>query len=102
MLTIKNIQKLEGCKVAAASMVWKILETKELDYNSENIYSIALRTYPDNIHRIHLYLERNSKDGDYHIHSSESNIKQEVIKVDMASPYNFLRLIKKEIQRALC
>jgi hypothetical protein len=54
MLTIENIHKLEGCKVAAACMVWKVLRIKELDYNSENIYNIVLRTYPDNIHRIHL------------------------------------------------
>ena len=40
MLTIENIQKLKGCKVGANGMVWKILQTKELDYNSENIYTI--------------------------------------------------------------
>ena len=102
MLTIENIQKLKGLKVGANGMVWKILQTKELDYNSENIYSIVLRTYPDNIHRIHLYLERELKDGDYHIHSSKSNIKIVVERQDMVDVYNFLRLIKKEIERAVC
>ena len=102
MLTIQNIQKLKGCKVGANGMVWKILATTEFDYNSENIYSIVLRTYPDNIHRIHLYLDRELKDGDYHIHSSKSNIKRAVIREDMMDVYTFLRLIKKEIERALC
>jgi hypothetical protein len=102
MLTIENIQKLKGLKVGANGMVWKILQTKELDYNSENIYSIVLRTYPDNIHRIHLYLERELKDGDYHIHSSKSDIMRVVERQDMVDVYNFLRLIKKEIERAVC
>lgn len=103
MLTIENIQKLKGCKVAAACMVWKILATKELDYNSENIYSIVLTTYPDNIHRIHLYLDRELKDGDYHIDSSlRKGIKKAVERQDMVDVYNFLRLIKKEIERGLC
>ena len=102
MLTIENIQKLEGCKVAAACMVWKILATKELDYNSENIYSIVLRTYPDNIHRIHLYLDRELKDGQYYLTSSKSDIMRAVERQDMVDVYNFLRLIKKEINRALC
>jgi hypothetical protein len=102
MLTIENIQKLKGLKVGANGMVWKILQTKELDYNSENIYSIVLRTYPDNIHRIHLYLDRELKDGDYHIHSSKSNIKRLVVRQDMVDVYTFLRLIKKEIERAIC
>ena len=102
MLTIENIHKLEGCKVAAACMVWKILATKELDYNSENIYSIVLRTYPDNIHRIHLYLDRELKDGQYHMTSSKSDIMRVVERQDMVDVYNFLRLIKKEIERALC
>ena len=103
MLTIENIQKLKGCKVGANGMVWKILQTKELDYNSENIYSIVLRTYPDNIHRIHLYLDRELKDGGYHIHSSlRKSIKKAVERQDMVDVYNFLRLIKKEIERAIC
>ena len=102
MLTIENIHKLEGCKVAAACMVWKILATKELDYNSENIYSIVLRTYPDNIHRIHLYLDRELKDGQYYLTSSKSDIMRAVERQDMVDVYNFLRLIKKEIERALC
>jgi hypothetical protein len=102
MLTIENIQKLEGCKVAAACMVWKILATKELDYNSENIYSIVLRTYPDNIHRIHLYLDRELKDGQYYLTSSKSDIMRAVERQDMVDVYTFLRLIKKEINRALC
>jgi hypothetical protein len=102
MLTIENIQKLKGLKVGANGMVWKILQTKELDYNSENIYSIVLRTYPDNIHRIHLYLDRELKDGDYHIHSSKSDIMRVVERQDMVDVYNFLRLIKKEIERAVC
>ena len=102
MLTIENIQKLKGLKVGANGMVWKILQTKELDYNSENIYSIVLRTYPDNIHRIHLYLERELKDGDYHIHSSKSDIMRVVERQDMVDVYSFLRLIKKEIERAVC
>ena len=102
MLTIENIQKLEGCKVAAACMVWKIFATKELDYNSENIYSIVLTTYPDNIHRIHLYLDRELKDGQYHLTSSKSDIMRVVERQDMVDVYNFLRLIKKEIERALC
>jgi len=101
MLTIENIQKLKGLKVGANSMVWKILRTNQMDFNSENIYSIVLRTYPDNIHRIHLYLDRELKDGDYHIHSSKSNIKKVVERQDMVDVYNFLRLIKKEIERAV-
>jgi hypothetical protein len=102
MLTIENIHKLEGCKVAAACMVWKVLRIKELDYNSENIYSIVLRTYPDNIHRIHLYLDRELKDGQYYLTSSKSDIMRAVERQDMVDVYNFLRLIKKEINRALC
>ena len=102
MLTIENIQKLEGCKVGANGMVWKILRTKEFDYNSENIYSIVLRTYPDNIHRIHLYLDRELKDGQYYLTSSKSDIMRAVERQDMVDVYNFLRLIKKEIERALC
>ena len=102
MLTIENIQKLKGCKVGANGMVWKILATKELDYNSENIYSIVLRTYPDNIHRIHLYLDRELKDGEYHMTSSKSDIMRVVERQDVVDVYNFLRLIKKEINRALC
>ena len=102
MLTIENIHKLEGCKVAAACMVWKVLRIKELDYNSENIYSIVLTTYPDNIHRIHLYLDRELKDGQYYLTSSKSDIMRIVERQDMVDVYNFLRLIKKEINRALC
>jgi len=102
MLTIENIQKLKGLKVGANGKVWKILRTNQMDFNSENIYSIVLRTYPDNIHRIHLYLDRELKDGDYHIHSSKSNIKIAVERQDMVDVYNFLRLIKKEIERAVC
>ena len=101
MLTIKNIQKLEGCKVAGKGKVWKVMKVND-DYDSSVYYTIVLRTYPDLNYGIHLYLDRDLKDGDYHIHSSEGNLKQEVIKADMASPYNFLRLIKKEIERALC
>jgi hypothetical protein len=102
MLTIENIQKLKGCKVGANGMVWKILATKELDYNSENIYSIVLRTYPDNIHRIHLYLDRELKDGQYYLTSSKSDIMRIVERQDMVDVYSFLRLIKKEIERAIC
>jgi hypothetical protein len=102
MLTIENIHKLEGCKVAAACMVWKVLRIKELDYNSENIYSIVLRTYPDNIHRIHLYLDRELKDGQYYLTSSKSDIMRVVERQDMVDVYTFLRLIKKEIERVLC
>ena len=102
MLTIENIHKLEGCKVAAACMVWKVFRIKELDYNSENIYSIVLRTYPDNIHRIHLYLDRELKDGQYYLTSSKSDIMRVVERQDMVDVYNFLRLIKKEIERAVC
>ena len=101
MLTIKNIQKLEGCKVAGKGVVWKVMKVND-DYDSSVYYTIVVRTYPDLNYGIHLYLDRDLKDGDYHIHSSESNLKQEVIKADMTSPYNFLRLIKKEIERALC
>jgi len=102
MLTIENIQKLKGCKVGANGMVWKILATKELDYNSENIYSIVLRTYPDNIHRIHLYLDRELKDGQYHLTSSKSDIMRIVERQDMVDVYSFLRLIKKELEREIC
>jgi hypothetical protein len=102
MLTIENIQKLKGLKVAANGMVWKILRTKEFDYNSENIYSIVLRTYPDNIHRIHLYLDRELKDGQYYLTSSKSDIMRIVERQDMVDVYSFLRLIKKEIERAVC
>jgi hypothetical protein len=102
MLTIENIHKLEGCKVAAACMVWKVLRIKELDYNSENIYSIVLTTYPDNGHRIHLYLDRELKDGQYYLTSSKSDIMRVVERQDMVDVYTFLRLIKKEIERAVC
>jgi hypothetical protein len=102
MLTIENIHKLEGCKVAAACMVWKILRAKVFDNNSENIYSIVLTTYPDNIHRIHFYLDRELKDGQYYLTSSKSDIMRAVERQDMVDVYNFLRLIKKEINRALC
>jgi hypothetical protein len=102
MLTIKNIQKLEGCKVAGKGVVWKIMKVNENDYKSDKIYTIVLRTYPDLNYTIHLYLDRELKDGDYHIRSSESNIKYVVTKADMVDAYNFLRLIKKEIERALC
>jgi len=40
--------------------------------------------------------------GDYHISSSEGNIKKAVERQDMVDVYTFLRLIKKEIERALC
>lgn len=101
MLTIKNIQKLEGCKVGGNGKVYKIMKVND-DYDSSVYYTIVLRTYPDLNYGIHLYLDRELKDGDYHICSSESNIKYVVTKADMASTYNFLRLIKKEIERALC
>jgi hypothetical protein len=102
MLTIENIHKLEGCKVAAACMVWKILRAKVFDNNSENIYSIVLTTYPDNIHRIHFYLDRELKDGQYYLTSSKSDIMRVVERQDMVDVYNFLRLIKKEIERVVC
>ena len=102
MLTIENIQKLEGCKVGGNDKVYKIMKVNENDYKSDKIYTIVLRTYPDLNYTIHLYLDRELKDGDYHIRSSESNIKYVVTKADMASTYNFLRLIKKEIERVLC
>lgn len=102
MLTIENIQKLEGCKVGGNGKVYKIMKVSENDYKSDKIYTIVLRTYPDLNYTIHLYLDRELKDGDYHIRSSESNIKYVVTKADMTSTYNFLRLIKKEIERALC
>ena len=102
MLTIKNIQKLEGCKVGGNGKVYKIMKVNENDYKSDKIYTIVLRTYPDLNYTIHLYLDRELKDGDYHIRSSESNIKRAVIKEDMMDVYTFLRLIKKEIERALC
>ena len=102
MLTIENIQKLEGCKVGGNGKVYKIMKVNENDYKSDKIYTIVLRTYPDLNYTIHLYLDRELKDGDYHIRSSESNIKRAVIKEDMMDVYTFLRLIKKEIERALC
>ena len=102
MLTILNIQKLEGCKVAGKGVVWKVMKVNENDYKSDKIYTIVLRTYPDLNYGIHLYLDRDLKDGDYHIHSSEDNIKTSVERQDMVDVYNFLRLIKKEIERALC
>ena len=102
MLTIENIQKLEGCKVAGKGVVWKVMKVNENDYKSDKIYTIVLRTYPDLNYTIHLYLDRELKDGDYHIRSSEDNIKTAVERQDMMDVYNFLRLIKKEIERALC
>ena len=102
MLTIQNIQKLEGCKVGGNDKVYKIMKVNENDYKSDKIYTIVLRTYPDLNYTIHLYLDRELKDGDYHIRSSESNIKYVVTKADMVDAYNFLRLIKKEIERVLC
>ena len=101
MLTIKNIQKLEGCKVAGKGVVWKVMKVND-DYDSSVYYTIVVRTYPDLNYGIHLYLDRDLKDGDYHIHSSEDNIKTSVERQDMVDAYNFLRLIKKEIERALC
>ena len=102
MLTIENINKLEGCKVGGNGKVYKIMKVNENDYKSDKIYTIVLRTYPDLNYTIHLYLDRELKDGDYHIRSSESNIKYVVTKADMVDAYNFLRLIKKEIERTLC
>ena len=101
MLTIQNIQKLEGCKVAGKCVVWKVMKVND-DYDSSVYYTIVVRTYPDLNYGIHLYLDRDLKDGDYHIHSSEDNIKTAVDRQDMVDVYNFLRLIKKEIERALC
>jgi hypothetical protein len=103
MLTIENIHKLEGCKVAGKGVVWKIMQVNENDYKSDKIYTIVVRTYPDLNYGIHLYLERELKDGDYHIHSSlRKGIKKVVERQDMVDVYNFLRLIKKEIERGLC
>ena len=101
MLTIKNIQKLEGCKVAGKGVVWKVMKVND-DYYSSVYYTIVVRTYPDLNYGIHFYLDRELKDGDYHIRSSEDNIKTVVEREDMVDVYNFLRLIKKEIERALC
>ena len=101
MLTIQNIQKLEGCKVAGKGVVWKVMKVND-DYDSSVYYTIVVRTYPDLNYGIHLYLDRDLKDGDYHIYCSEDNIKTAVIKEDMMDVYTFLRLIKKEIERALC
>lgn len=101
MLTIKNIQKLEGCKVAGKGVVWKVMKVND-DYDSSVYYTIVVRTYPDLNYGIHLYLDRDLKDGDYHIYCSEDNIKTAVERQDMMDVYNFLRLIKKEIERALC
>ena len=100
MLTIKNIQKLEGCKVAGKGVVWKVMKVND-DYDSSVYYTIVVRTYPDLNYGIHLYLDRDLKDGDYHIYCSEDNIKTAVERQDMVDVYNFLRLIKKEIERAL-
>ena len=102
MLTIQNIQKLEGCKVAGNGKVYKIMKVNENDYKSEKIYTIVLRTYPDLNYTIHLYLDRELKDGDYHIYCSKDSIKTAVERQDMVDVYNFLRLIKKEIERVLC
>ena len=101
MLTIKNIQNLEGCKVAGKGVVWKVMKVND-DYDSSVYYTIVVRTYPDLNYGIHLYLDRDLKDGDYHIYCSEDNIKTAVERQDMVDVYNFLRLIKKEIERALC
>ena len=101
MLTIKNIQKLEGCKVAGKGVVWKVMKVND-DYDSSVYYTIVVRTYPDLNYGIHLYLDRDLKDGNYHIYCSEDNIKTAVERQDMVDVYNFLRLIKKEIERALC
>lgn len=101
MLTIVNIQKLEGCKVAGKGVVWKVMKVND-DYDSSVYYTIVVRTYPDLNYGIHLYLDRDLKDGDYHIYCSEDNIKTAVERQDMVDVYNFLRLIKKEIERALC
>ena len=101
MLTLNNIQKIEGCKVAGKGVVWKVMKVND-DYDSSVYYTIVVRTYPDLNYGIHLYLDRDLKDGDYHIHSNQSNIRRAVIKEDMMDVYTFLRLIKKEIERALC
>jgi hypothetical protein len=102
MLTIENIQKLKGCKVAGLGVVWKIMQVNENDYKSDKIYTIVVRTYPDLNYGIHLYLDRELKDGDYHIHSSLIKLKKAVERQDMVDVYSFLRLIKKEIERAIC
>jgi hypothetical protein len=49
-----------------------------------------------------LYLDRELKDGQYYLTSSKSDIKRVVERQDMVDVYTFLRLIKKEIERALC
>ena len=100
MLTIKNIQKLEGCRVGGNGKVYKIMKVND-GYYSSVYYTIVLRTYPDLNYTIHLYLDRELKDGDYHIRSSESNIKYVVTKADMMDRYIFLRLIRNEVNRAL-
>ena len=89
MLTIKNIQKLEGCKVAGKGVVWKVMKVND-DYDSSVYYTIVVRTYPDLNYGIHLYLDRDLKDGDYHIYCSEENIKTAVERQDMVDVYNFL------------
>jgi hypothetical protein len=49
-----------------------------------------------------LYLDRELKDGQYYLTSSKSDIMRAVERQDMVDVYNFLRLIKKEIERAVC
>jgi hypothetical protein len=78
------------------------MQVNENDYKSDKIYTIVVKTYPDLNYGIHLYLERELKDGDYHIHSSLIKLKKAVERQDMVDVYNFLRFIKKEIERGLC
>ena len=101
MLTIEGIEKLEGRNVSAAGFVWKI--TKVNINEAGDYYGIVCREYPDSAtNYVVLYLERDKKDYEYHISSNKSNIKRAVTLYDMKTKYNFLRLIQKEIERALC
>jgi hypothetical protein len=49
-----------------------------------------------------LYLDRELKDGQYHMTSSKSDIMRVVERQDMVDVYSFLRLIKKELEREIC
>lgn len=101
MLTIEGIQKLVGRNMGAANKIWKI--TKVNDEVSDAYYGIVCRQHPDSAgDYVVLYLERDKKDFEYHISSNKSNIKRAVTLFDMKNQYDFLRLIQREIERALC
>ena len=101
MLTINGIEKLEGRNVGALNAVWKI--TKVNINDAGDYYGIVCREQPDTTgNYVVLYLMREKEDGEYLIGSNKSTISNAVSINNMKNRYEFLRLIQKEIERALC